>query len=277
MIYLKKPEEIRAIKEGGRRLYLVLQALLAEVKPGVSTAKLEDLAVNLLQAAGGAAAFKNYPMGGGLFFPSALCVSINDEVVHGSSLPDRIIQEGDIVDLDIGMEWPVDLADRKKFNLPTNPHSKLGGYFTDMCETVGAGKISPEAKKLLSITKESLYLAIKQVGPGKRINCIGQAIEKLVNQHHYGIVKDLVGHGVGYFPHEEPDVFNYEIRENSPENIILKPGMVIAIEPMINLGDWRVNVADNDYTILTADGSLSAHFEHTVVVTETGVEILTTV
>ena len=214
-------------------------------------------------------------MGGGIFFPSALCVSLNNEVVHGSALPDRVIAAGDIVDLDIGMEWPLSQADRDKFSAPINPHSKNGGYFTDMCATVGAGAISPEVKKLLRVTQEALVAAIKQVGPGKRINDIGRAVSKIVTPHNYGIVRDLVGHGVGYFAHESPDVFNYEINDRSPDNIVLQPGMIIAIEPMINSGSWRVKMADNDYTIITADDSLSAHFEHTVAVTEEGHEILT--
>lgn len=253
----------------------ILQALIKEVKPGVRTANLEDLANRLITAAGGRPAFKDYPMGGGIFFPSTLCVSINNEVVHGASLPDRVINAGDIVDLDIGMEWPVTPELQAKMLASKNPHSKFGGYFTDMCVTVPAGKISHEAKKLLSVTQECLVAGIKQVKPGNTLNDIGRAISEIARRHGYGVVRDLVGHGVGYFAHEEPDVCNFEIKENSPDNLILKPGMVIAIEPMINIGDWRVDVADNGYTIITADNSLSAHFEHTVAVTESGQVILT--
>lgn len=275
MIYYKTKEEIAVIKAGGRRLAQILLALAKEVKPGLRTAALEDLALRLIRSAGGAPAFKDYPMGDGLFFPSALCVSINNEVVHGSSLPDREIKNGDIVDLDIGMEWPIDKQARDKYNYPTNPHSKLGGYFTDTCVTVAAGKISKEARKLLNVTKLSLDEAIKVAGPGKRINDLARAITKVVSKHNYGIVRDLVGHGVGYFAHEAPDVFNFEIRDNSSENIKLEPGMVIAIEPMINSGTPRIKIAPNGYTILTADNSLSAHFEHTVAITEDGAEIMT--
>jgi methionyl aminopeptidase len=275
MVYLKTAAEIKVIKEGGHILATILQALIKETKAGVSTASLEDLANRLIAAASGRPAFKNYPMGGGIFFPSSLCVSINNEVVHGSALPARIINSGDIVDLDIGMEWPVTPELKAKMEAPVNPHSKFGGYFTDMCATVGVGKISHEAKKLLSVTRECLEAGIKQVKPGNTLNDIGRAVSGIARRHGYGVVRDLVGHGVGYFAHEEPDVCNFPIKDNSPDNLVLKPGMVIAIEPMINIGDWQIDVADNGYTIVTADDSLSAHFEHTVAVTEDGYEILT--
>jgi methionyl aminopeptidase len=277
MIYIKKKEEIRIIREGGRLLSAILHAIINETKPGSTTGSLEDLANRLIEAAGGKPAFKNYPMGGGLVFPSSLCVSINNEVVHGSALPSRLINSGDVVDLDIGMEWPVTSELRKNFSAPKNQHSKYGGYFTDMCATIGVGKVSQGAKKLMNVTQECLQAGIQQVKPGNKINDIGRAISVIAKKHGYGVVRDLVGHGVGYFAHEAPDVCNFEIPENSTENIVLKPGMVIAIEPMINAGDWRVKVSKNGYTILTADNSLSAHFEHTVAVTEDGFEILTAI
>jgi methionyl aminopeptidase len=275
MVYLKTAEEIRIIKEGGKRLANILRQLLKEVKPGASTAYLEELADKLIREIGGRPAFKNYPMGGGLFFPSTLCVSINNEVVHGSSLPNRIIQTGDIVDLDIGMEWPVTPELRHKFKAPINKHSQGGGFFTDMCATVAAGKINKEVKRLLKISEECLYRAIKAVKPGNTINDLARAVQSHAENNGYGVVRDLVGHGVGYFAHERPDVFNFEINEGAKENLVLKPGMVIAIEPMINAGDWRVKIARNGYTVITADNSLSAHFEHTVAVTGHGCEILT--
>ena len=275
MVYLKTTAEIKIIREGGKILAAILQALVKETKAGVSTASLEDLANRLISAAGGRPAFKDYPMGGGIFFPSSLCVSINNEVVHGAALPARIINSGDIVDLDIGMEWPVTPELKAKMEAPLNPHSKFGGYFTDMCVTVGVGKVNQEAKKLLSVTRECLEAGIKQVKPGNTLNDIGRAVSDIARRHGYGVVRDLVGHGVGYYAHEEPDVCNFPIKENSPDNLVLKAGMVIAIEPMINLGDWQIDVADNGYTIVTADDSWSAHFEHTVAVTEDGYEILT--
>jgi methionyl aminopeptidase len=275
MVYLKSAAEIRIIKEGGRRLAAILNSLLAEVKPGVSTMQLENLADKLITAAGGYSAFKNYPMGNGIFFPSTLCVSLNNEVVHGAAYPERIFASGDIVDLDIGMEWPITKELQQKFFAPVNKHSQHGGFFTDTCATVAVGKVSAEAKKLLRVTQECLELGIKAARPGNTLNDIARAVQTHAESHGYGVVRDLVGHGVGYRAHEKPDVFNFVIKDDSPENVILKPGMVIAIEPMINAGDWPVMVADNDYTILTADGSLSAHFEHTIAITEKGPDILT--
>ncbi len=275
MIHLKSKEEIRIIKAGGRELAAILARLLDEVKPGVETAYLEDLAEKLIIGCGGRPAFKNYPMGGDLFFPSTLCVSINDEVVHGSALPSRVIRSGDIVDLDIGMEWPVDPELREKIGAPYNTHSKHGGFFTDMCATVGAGKISTEARKLLQASARCLELGIREIKPGNTINDIARAIQGYAESQGYGVVRDLVGHGVGYYAHEDPDVFNFEISEKAKENIVLRPGMVIAVEPMINAGDWHIKVHPNGYTILTKDGSLSAHFEHTIAITEDGSEVLT--
>lgn len=275
MIYIKSADEIRIIKEGGRRLAAILARLISEVRPGVETSYIEDLANELIKETGGFSAFKNYPMGGGIYFPSTVCISINNEVVHGAAWPNRTIKAGDIVDLDIGMEWPITAELREKYKAPINKYSKHGGYFTDTCITVGAGKISQAAKKLLHVTKQCLDLGIKQAKPGQTLNDVARAIQDCAERHGYGVVRDLVGHGVGYYAHEKPDVFNFVISERSPENVVLRPGMVIAIEPMINIGDWRVDVADNDYTIITADDSLSAHFEHTVAITEKGNEILT--
>jgi methionyl aminopeptidase len=275
MIYIKTKEEIRIIKEGGKRLAIILRRLVKELKPGVSTAHIEEIFEQSVREIGGLPAFKNYPMGDGIFFPSGVCVSINNEVVHGAALPERIIKEGDIVDLDIGMEWPVSPELQKKFKAPINKHSKNGGFYTDMCTTVSVGRVSKEAKKLLRVAEECLRRGIKMVKPGRTLNDIARAIQYYAEDHGYGVVRDLVGHGVGYYAHEKPDVVNFEIDEDSEENVVLQPGMVIAIEPMINMGDWRVKIDDNGYTILTMDDSLSAHFEHTVAVTGHGVEILT--
>lgn len=275
MISLKKPEEVRVIAEGGKRLALILKNIAELVKPGVSTLALEKLALDSMAAIGAVPAFKDYHMGGDIFFPSALCVSINDEVVHGAALPERILKAGDIVDLDIGMEWPANEALRKELNLVTNPHSKNGGFFTDTCLTVPVGKVSKEASKLMTVTRDCLYAAIKEARVGNRMNDIARAIEKLADKHGYGIVRDFVGHGVGYRAHEEPDVFHYSVPEKSSENIVLKEGMVICIEPMINMGSEEIVIADNNYTALSKDGSLSAHFEHTIYISSDGPQILT--
>jgi methionyl aminopeptidase len=275
MIYYKSSEEIQVIRTGGAILANILKQMIAAVKPGVSTAELEAILVSGIKKAGGIPAFKDYDMGGGIFFPSALCASINNEVVHGWALPGRLLKSGDIIDLDIGMEWPTDPKVRAQVQAPLNRFSKTGGFFTDMCATVPVGKISQDAKKLLKVTRQCLLAGIAQAQAGNTLNDIGREIEVIAETNGYGVVRDLVGHGVGYFAHEDPNVFNYSIPKRSSENITLEPGMVIAIEPMLNAGTWKVIEAPNRYTILTADGSLSAHFEHTLAITETGPEILT--
>lgn len=275
MIHIKSVEEIRILRAGGQRLALILAHLAKELKPGTSTAALEEMALDMIKDSGGWPAFKDYPMGNDIFFPSALCVSINDEVVHGASLPDRIIKSGDIVDLDIGMEWPVTKNLRAEFKAPINKFSKHGGFFTDTCVTVGVGKISAAAKKLMRVSRECLEKGIAVARPGACINDLARVIENHAHQHAYGVVRDLVGHGLGYLPHEKPDVLNFTVPDKAEENIVLRPGMVIAIEPMINAGSWKVKIAPNAYTVLTADGSLSAHFEHSVAITEDGHLVLT--
>lgn len=275
MVYKKNNEEIRIIRLGGHILAQILKELVAEVKPGVSTLALENILVKRIKEAGGRPAFKDYDMGDGIYFPSALCASINHEVVHGAAIPGRLLKSGDIIDLDIGMEWPVDPKIRKEIGAPVNKFSKDGGFYTDMCATVAVGKISGEAKKLLRVTRECLEAGIKQAKPGNTLNDIGKTIQAIAEIHGYGVVRDLVGHGVGYLAHEDPNVFHYAIPSRSRENIILEPGMVICIEPMINAGTWKVDMADNDFTVVSADGSLSAHFEHTIAINENGPEILT--
>jgi methionyl aminopeptidase len=275
MIYIKKSEEIEVIRQGGKLLNKILEKVSSMVKPGISAIELEKVAVSEIEKAGGRPAFKDYSLGEGIFFPTALCISVNEEVVHGSADDDKVFKSGDIVDIDIGMEWPVDKSIREENNFPENKHSELGGFYTDMCKTVPVGVISKVNKKLLSVTKECLYKGISQVKEGARLNDIARVIENHAESHGYGVVRDLVGHGVGYRAHEAPDIFHFTIDDNSPENVELKEGMVICIEPMINLGTWQVDVANNDYTIITKDGLPSAHFEHTILVTKNGYEILT--
>lgn len=275
MTTIKQAEEILALSQGGKILAGILQQLVNLLKPGTSTLEIENLANKLIAQAGGRPAFLNYPLANNLSFPSAVCASFNNEVVHGSTLPPRIIKSGDIVDLDIGMEWPVDPELRSKLNLPVNHYSAGGGFYTDTCVTVAIGKVSQEAKNLIKVTQQCLDQAIKIIKPGTTLYEIGASIEKIARLAGYGVVKDFVGHGVGYLAHEEPDIYNYAINPNSSVNISLEAGMVIAIEPMINLGTDRVKMASNGYTVLTADNSLSAHFEHTIAVTESGFKVLT--
>lgn len=275
MNYIKSPAEIDAIRQGGKILAKILKTLISQVKPGTNTADLEEVMLKMVADAGGRPAFKDYPMGGSIFFPSAICASINDEVVHGSSIPGRILKAGDIIDIDIGMEWPVRPEIRKELDLPLNSHSKLGGFYSDMCETVAVGKVSDEVKRLLKVTKECLNIGLDKARPGNTLNDIGSAIQKHAETAGYGVVRDLVGHGVGYQAHEAPDVYHYAIDNNSSTNLELKEGMVICIEPMINMGTHKVKMAKNGYAIITADGSLSAHFEHTLAIGPKGADILT--
>ncbi|MCF7820449.1 MAG: type I methionyl aminopeptidase [Candidatus Pacebacteria bacterium] len=273
---IKKSEEIQIIAEGGKILTKILKKVLSQVKPGVNTKDLEEIAVVEIAKAGGRPAFKDYPMGGDLFFPSALCTSINEEVVHGPAVPGRVLNSGDILSVDIGMEWPYKKGSKwQGRNFPINPHSEGGGYFTDMARTVAVGKISSEAHKLLKTTNKCLEAGIAQAKVGNSLNDIGKAIENIASKAGFGIVRDMVGHGVGYQAHEAPDIYHYAIGENSLLNQKLKEGMVIAIEPMITEGTWKITEGDNDFSIITADRKLSAHFENTITIAKNGPKILT--
>ncbi len=256
---IKTSEEIAKIKEGGQKLGTILDELAKMVKPGLHTSQLEHHALMRIEEEGGRPAFKGYkPSPQSKPFPTALCISINDEIVHGPALPTRELKEGDIISLDIGMEYPA----RK-------------GYFTDTAVTVAVGKINKETKKLLDATCEALMAGIKAAIPGNTLDDIGTAVEKVAKKNKLGVVRDLVGHGVGLEVHEDPQVPNYHIVGDEFPNIELKPGMVIAIEPMFTLGDWHIETAADNFTFVTADGSMSAHFEHTIAITEDGYDIIT--
>jgi methionyl aminopeptidase len=274
MITIKTKQEIEVLRAGGKILSRILKKIAAEVKPGVSTEKLEKMACEMIEAAGGRPAFKDYEMGSGRYFPTALCTSINNEVVHGLAIPGRILKEGDIIGLDIGMEYPVTKKEAEKFNIK-NRYSDLGGYYTDMTYTLPVGKISKDAKRLLDVTRKSLEIGIREAKPGNSLNKLGAAIQNYVESEGFSVVKDLVGHGVGHQVHEEPEVFNYEFVSYGIRDTILKPGMVIAIEPMVNFGRAETKTGRDGFSIVTADGSLSAHFEHTIAITEKGKIIIT--
>jgi methionyl aminopeptidase len=262
MISLKSKEEIAVMKEGGAKLSAILKQVAALAVPGASTGDLEALACELISKVGGRPAFKGYRSSfDDRPFPTALCTSINDEVVHGPAHPSRVLKEGDIIGIDIGMEYPFGKGKT--------------GMYTDMAVTVAVGKVSKEIQKLLAVTQESLRLAIEQVKPGNRANDIGGAIQDLVESNGFSVVRDLVGHGVGREVHEDPQIPHFRVKKNSQENFLLVPGMTLAIEPMVNVGDWRVCYAEDNTTIKTADGTLSAHFEHTVAVTDDGCILIT--
>ena len=250
-IIIKTPEEIKNIREAGRRLGEVVAKVSARVAPGVTTNELDDYAESLIKEMGDTPAFKNYqPEGASYPFPSTLCVSVNDQIVHGIAT-DYELQEGDIISIDCGL--------------------KHNGVFADHAVTVPVGQISGKTQKLLNDTRESLRLAIAQAQPGNTTGDIGAAVEKFV-AGRYGIVKGLAGHGVGRYIHEDPYIPNYGKAGTGPE---LVPGMVIAIEPMLTLGKDDFVVEHDDWTLSTSDGSLAAHFEHTIIIGEDGPEIVT--
>ncbi len=253
MILIKTQEEIEIMREGGKRLGFVLQEVAKKVKPGISSKELDDYARKLIEEKGDVPAFLNYrPAGIKSAYPASLCVSINNEVVHGIPGKDKILKEGDIVSLDCGI--------------------KHRGLYTDSAITVSVGKIDPKLKKLLEVTEKALYVGIEAAQVGNTVGDIGAAIEKFVKPHGYGIVRILSGHGVGRAIHEDPYVPNFGKKGSGA---VLKPGMTIAIEPMLNLGTYKVFVMSDEFTYKTSDGLPSAHFEHTIAITEKGPEILT--
>ncbi|KKR31854.1 MAG: Methionine aminopeptidase [Parcubacteria group bacterium GW2011_GWF2_39_8b] len=254
MITIKKPEEIEILKEGGRRLGIVLRKVSEIVKPGISTQELEDLARKLIEDGGDTASFLNYkPRGAKRPFPAAICVSINNEIVHG--IPNerpRIIQEGDIVSLDLGITHK--------------------GIITDSAVSVGVGKMAPIDQKLIDHCREALALGIKAARGGNHIGDIGYAIESFARPLGYGLSEGLAGHGVGYKVHEDPFVPNEgEIGRGE----LLRPGMVLALEPMLTLGTDKIVLDKDGYTYKTADGTNAAHWEHSIVITEGEPIILT--
>lgn len=246
-ITIKTPDEIRIMREGGRMLAQVLKVTSLGAVDGITTKELAMIANEELTKLGGEPAFLGY---GG--FPDIICISVNDEVVHG--IPSqKIIKDGDIVSLDFGVKYQ--------------------GMVTDSaCSVLVGNKTTVPKTRLLSVTEKSLYAGISVIKEGIHIGDIGQKIQSVLESEGLGVVRELIGHGVGYELHESPDVPNYWTAGTGP---ILKTGMTIAIEPMSTLGSYKIYSADDGWTICTRDGSLSAHFEHTVAVTNSGAEILT--
>jgi methionyl aminopeptidase len=248
---IKTEEDIKKLRVSAHRLAEVVRAVAKEVRPGVTTGYLDDLAYKLITEKGDEPAFLNYqPFGAEYPYPASICISFNDEVVHGIPSDDRVLEEGDIVSLDGGV--------------------KHEGMISDHAVTVICGEGSEEDKQLLEVTKKAMLAGIKMAKAGNYVQDISRAIEAAIPKK-YGIVKELSGHGVGYAVHEEPYVPNFDMGE---KGIKLKAGMVLAIEPMVNLGTDEVDLLEDGYTFVTSDGKRSAHFEHTVLVTENGGEIL---
>jgi len=252
VIYFKTSQDISILREGGKKLALVLKKVTQAVQPGISTADLDKLAFNLICEYGGKPSFLNYqPSFANKPFPSSLCTSINETVVHGLPSEKKILKQGDVISLDLGMEYK--------------------GLFTDMAATVGVGEIKPIYEKLIKITNESLLQAIKTSKVDNTLGDIGYAIQKCVEKEGFVVVKGLVGHGVGYSPHEDPVVFNYGTPH---QGLKLEEGMVIAIEPMVTFDDGTVK-EEKDGSFVTLNGRVSGHFEHTVAITKKGPIVIT--
>jgi methionyl aminopeptidase len=253
-VTVKTKEEIEILREGGARLAFILAEVAKASVAGASTLDLDNLAKKLVEEGGDKSAFLNYkPAGMKRPYPATLCVSINDEIVHG--IPNespKILKDGDIVSLDMGLNHK--------------------GLFTDSAITVAVGNVDEAGKKLIADTKNALYEGIQAVKEGKHVRDISYAIERYVRPKHLGIVEELCGHGVGYKVHEDPFIPNFCLESKGEK---LKAGMVLAIEPMLNEGNKHITLDADGYTYRTADGSRSAHFEHTIVVTKDGAEILT--
>jgi methionyl aminopeptidase len=254
MNFIKTKSEIDIMLAGGRILAKALAATVAAVKPGVSTQELDKIAAASLKSNGAKPSFLGYGAESGKAFPATICASVDSQVVHGIPSDQPKLKEGQIVGLDIGCWYQ--------------------GLCTDMAVTVPVGKISPSAQKLLEVTAQALQLGLKQVRAGARVGDIGAAVQSYVEANGFSVVRQLVGHGVGRAVHEDPPIPNFG---RAGTGLEIKEGMALAIEPMVNIGSYKVDVLDDGWTVVTADGSLSAHFEHTVAVTKNGCEILTVV
>ncbi|MBW1877828.1 MAG: type I methionyl aminopeptidase [Deltaproteobacteria bacterium] len=250
MSTVKEPWELGVMRSSGRRLAEVVAALKEAVVPGVTTAELDALAEARIRALGGVPSFKGYRVGRNVF-PASICASVNNEVVHG--IPGgRELHAGDVVSIDVGLIY--------------------GGYHSDCAFTVVLDGSSSEVARLLDVTRKSLYEGIAQALPGNRIGDIGHAVQSFVEPHRFGIIREYVGHGIGRLLHETPSVPNYG---KPRRGLLIKAGMCLAVEPMITMGSYKTKVLADGWTVVTADGSLAAHFEHTIAVTPKGPEILT--
>lgn len=266
---IKSLADQKNLRENGKRMGVILEKLVSLAKPGVSTKEIDRAAEKMIIKAGGRPAFKGYKTHvADRPFPATICASLNTEIVHGIPRQDVILKDGDIFSIDIGMEWP---SGKKNEKLKTKNNE---GVFSDTAITLAIGKIPEQVNKLLNVTREALEVGILASQPGRSVASIGKAIEAYVkSQGKYGIVRDLVGHGVGHAVHEEPMVPNFY--DSTLEKVILQPGMVIAIEPMISLGGWRVETMSDGWTIKMADNSLCAHFEHSLIINQKGNEVFT--
>ena len=246
MITIKSPAEIEIMRENGKILAKIMEELKKKVRPGITTKELDKVAQDLVLKSGAKPSFKGYQN-----FPASLCTSINEEIVH--CLPsNRALKEGDIISLDLGIF--------------------LKGFHVDMAVTLPVGEVKPEILRLIRVTKKALKRAIKKVRPGNTVGDIGNTIQRYVESQGFSVIKELCGHGIGRELHEEPEILNYGQRHKGEK---LKEGMTFCLEPMVTMGDWKIKKSKDGYGYQTADGSLSAHFEQTVVVTKNGCQVLT--
>lgn len=246
-VTIKSEREIELMRESCRLLTIVHKELEEKIRPGMSTKDIDILGDNLIRKLGCIPNFKNYNG-----YPASICVSVNDEVVHGIPSKKRILQEGDIVSLDAGLIYK--------------------GYHSDAARTHGVGKISPEAQKLIDVTRESFFAGVKMAREGNRLYDISNAIDAYIKPYGYGIVREMVGHGIGTKLHEDPQIPNFAQKRRG---LRLQAGMTLAVEPMVNMGRADVEWLDDDWTLVTEDGSLSAHYENTILITDGEPEILT--
>lgn len=247
MIEVKNDSELQKMREAGKVTAAVLKLMTELVKPGISTLELDAAAEKTIRSFGATPLFLGY-----YGFPGTICASVNEEVVHGIPKKDRILKSGDIISIDTG--------------------ARLDGFCSDAAITLGVGEVSDEAQRLMDVTKKSLYKAIGQVKPGKRLGDVEHAVETFAKQNGVGVVRDYCGHGIGRNMHEEPSIPNFGRPGTGP---LLEKGMVLAIEPMLTAGTYRVRELDDGWTVVTADGKYAAHVEHTVAVTANGSEIFT--
>ena len=246
-VTIKSTREIELMREAGRLLAIVHEEMEKAIKPGISTYEIDKLGEEVIRSFGCIPSFLNYNG-----YPASICVSVNDEVVHGIPSDKRVIKEGDIVSLDAGLIYK--------------------GYHSDAARTYGVGEISKEAKNLIDVTRESFFEGMKYAKEGNYLFEISAAIGRYANSHGYGVVRDLCGHGIGTALHESPEIPNYEVLRRGPK---LRAGMTLAIEPMINMGTWQVDFMDDGWTVLTRDRKLSAHYENTVLITKDEPVLLT--
>jgi methionyl aminopeptidase len=253
MIFIKTQKEIAAMRSGGRILAEIMEKLRQEIAPGKNTQELDELATELVFARGGVPAFKGYGVETGNPYPATICASINSEVVHGIPSSEKILKNGDLLKIDIGMQYQ--------------------GMFVDMARSFAVGQISASAQKLMEATEAAFWAGLKKMKAGAQLSAYSQAAQKTAEEAGFSVVRNLVGHGVGHKLHEDPYVPNYYNKKY--QDLRLEVGMTLALEPMVNAGTFETDLGSDGWVFKTRDGQLSAHYENTILVTEKGTEVLT--